>query len=134
MKYILGATVGTVVAGGNGRGLSSTQLIYPVSIYLDTASNSLFISNFLGHNIVRWVLGANSWTWIVGRANGIASSTPTLFLNPVAITFDPMGNLYVADAGNHRIQLVMYNETIGKTIAGVSTTFGKFSLLLYFPY
>jgi len=134
MQYTLGATVGTVVAGGNAAGTSNTQLSYPIGIYFDSLSNSLLIANFNSQTVVRWVLGASSWTLIAGGLNSLTGSTPTLLSSPVCITLDPMGNLYVADSGKHRIQLFMAGQSSGKTIAGVSTTYGTFSSLLDAPY
>lgn len=134
MKYTLGATTGTVAAGGNGPGLGNTQLAYPIGIYLNTLTNSLYITNFYSQTVVRWVLGASSWTLIVGNANNVSGSTPTLLYQPVGITLDPMGNIYVADAANQRIQFFMSGQSSGQTIAGVSTTYGKFSSLLFYPY
>jgi hypothetical protein len=52
MEYTLGATTGTVVAGGNGPRTSTTQLTYPIGIYFDSLSNSLFISNFYSQSVV----------------------------------------------------------------------------------
>jgi len=64
----------------------------------------------------------------------LTGSTPTLLSSPIGITLDPMGNLYVANSGNHRIQLFMAGQSTGKTIAGVSSTYGTFYSLLYAPY
>jgi len=44
MKYLPGA---------NGPGYNNTQLYNPVGLYFDSSSNSLFITNFGAHNIVR---------------------------------------------------------------------------------
>ncbi len=134
MEYTLGATTGTVVAGGNGPRTSTTQLTYPIGIYFDSLSNSLFISNFYSQSVVCWVLGASSRTLVAGSPNNLTGSTPTLLYQPVGITFDPMGNLYVADSANHRIQLFMAGQSSGTTIAGISTTSGQVSSFLYFPY
>lgn len=43
MKYLPGASSGSVVAGGNGAGYNSSQLLNPVGLYFDSSSNSLFI-------------------------------------------------------------------------------------------
>ncbi|CAF4123188.1 unnamed protein product, partial [Rotaria sordida] len=107
MSYIVNASSGTVVAGGNGPGTSNTQLNYPIGIYLDLSSNSLFIVNYNSNNVVRWVLGANSWTIIAGSSSGINGTSSTLLYRPIGITVDSMGNVYVADAYNHRIQFFL---------------------------
>ena len=74
MAYYSGATAGIVVAGGNNQGSLSNQLNYPLGIYLDMSSNSLYIANNNDHNIVRWVVNASSWTLIAGSANGQSGS------------------------------------------------------------
>ncbi|CAF1132663.1 unnamed protein product [Rotaria sordida] len=134
MSYIAGASSGTVVAGGNGLGTANTQLKYPVGIYFDASSNSLIIANTGANNIVRWALGASSWTLIAGSINGTRGSNATLLNYPVGVTMDPMGNTYVADRNNHRIQLFLAGQSIGMTIAGVTNATGTSSTLLNNPY
>ena len=45
-----------------------------------------------------------------------------------------MGNMYVADKDNYRIQLFMAGQSEGITIAGVTNVFGNNSTLLYQPW
>ena len=45
-----------------------------------------------------------------------------------------MGNLYVADRNNHRIQLFMNGQLEGITIAGITSTIGSNSTLLTVPW
>ncbi|CAF1363586.1 unnamed protein product, partial [Rotaria magnacalcarata] len=66
MSYASGASVGTMAAGGNGFGTSYTQLEYSVGLYFDSLTNSLVVANSAAHNIVRWILGDNSWTQVAG--------------------------------------------------------------------
>lgn len=134
MKYVLGSTVGTIIAGGNGRGSGNTQLFYPVGICLDVLSNSLYVTNYFGHTVVRWIKGVNSWTEIFGSLNGFNGSTPTLLNNPIDVTLDPMGNVYIVDAGNQRIQLFLVDQSISKTVVGVTTTTGISSILFQDPH
>ena len=134
MSYASGASSGTVVAGGNGAGANNTQLNAPTGLYFESSTNSLLIANFGAHNIVRWVLGASSWTLVVGSINGVNGSSSTLLTYPTGVTLDSMGNLYVTDYGNHRIQLFLAGQTNGSTIAGVTGTLGAASNQLYYPY
>jgi sugar lactone lactonase YvrE len=135
MSYTSGASTGTVVAGGNGQGLSNnnTQLNYPNGLYFDSLSNSLVIANYGANNIVRWVLGDSSWTLITGDDSGLPGNTSTLFNGAVDITFDPMGNMFVVDRRNHRIQFFSMGQTNGTTIAGITGISGANSSLLNFP-
>ncbi|CAF1054949.1 unnamed protein product [Rotaria sordida] len=133
VSYVSGASSGTVVAGGNGPGTNNTQLRNPAGLYFDSSTNSLVIANYGAHNIVRWVLGANSWTLIVGSINGSAGSTSTLLNYPTDVTFDFMDNMYVVDMFNHRVQVFFSGQTNGTTIAGVTGEIGSNSTLLNFP-
>ncbi|MES2777524.1 MAG: fibronectin type III domain-containing protein [Bacteroidota bacterium] len=53
----------------------------------------------------------------VAGGNGIGAA-PNQFNAPFGITKDAMGNLYVADAGNHRIQKFLPGNNNGITVAG----------------
>ncbi|CAF3723043.1 unnamed protein product [Rotaria sp. Silwood1] len=134
MCYASGASTGVVVAGGNGRGTNITQLAGPVRVYFDSFSNSLIIANHLAHNIVRWPLGATSWILLAGDINGNSGSNATTLTYPIDVTLDPMGNMYVADRLNYRIQLFLNGQTEGITIAGVAGISGNNSILLNMPF
>src|ERR1700722_14804912 len=129
MSYLSGASNGTVVAGGNGAGTGNTQLYLPIGLYLDLSSNSLIIANYGAHNIVRWVLGATSWTLVAGSSSGTPGFTSTLLINPYDVTLDSLGNVYVADTGNERIQFFLANQSNGTTVAGITLTAGATSTL-----
>jgi hypothetical protein len=51
MRYIYNEPSGTIVAGGNGSGIATTQLFYPYAVYFDSYSNTLFIANSFANNI-----------------------------------------------------------------------------------
>ncbi len=117
MSYTSGASTGSVVAGGNGPGTNTSQLYYPVGIYLDSFTNSLIIANFAASNVVRWVFGANNWELIAGNITGSPDSSSTTLSICTGVTLDPMSNVYVVDAGNNRIQFFLTGQTVGATIA-----------------
>jgi DNA-binding beta-propeller fold protein YncE len=133
MQYLSGASSGTVVAGGNGAGTNNNQLNLPVGIYLDVSSNSLFIANAGANNIVRWVIGASTWTLVAGSVSGSNGNTSMLLDYPMGIVLDSMSNVYVADRNNHRIQLFLASQSNGTTIAGVSGRSGSNSTMLFKP-
>ncbi|CAF2862092.1 unnamed protein product [Rotaria sp. Silwood2] len=133
MKYLSGGSSGTVVAGGNGYGTGGNQLISPSGIYFDSSSNSLVIANYLGHNIVRWVLGASNWTLIAGSTTGTAGSSSTMLDHPTGLTLDSMGNIYVADTVNNRIQFFLAGQSNGTTIAGINGAAGSSAIQLSAP-
>lgn len=102
MQYTLNSSIGVLFAGGNGPGTSNTQFNYPSGSYFDSTTNSLIIANYAAHNIVRWPIGASSWTNLVGINGTYGTSNKLKY--PWDVTLDPMGNIYVADRTNHRIQ------------------------------
>ena len=134
MSYTVGATTGTVFAGGNGQGRNTNQLDYPIGLYYDSSTASLVIANAGANNIVRWNAGASSWTLLAGSVSGTIGATSTLLFYPVGVTFDQYGNMYVADTYNHRIQFFSAGQTTGITIVGVTSTPGSNATLLSFPY
>ncbi len=133
MRYTLSSTVGTVVAGGNGAGTSNTQLSNPRGLYYDSTTSSLLIANAGANNVVRWVIGASSWTLDAGSINGSSGSGSTTFYNPWDVTLDSVGNMYVADRYNQRIQLFLAGQSNGTTIAGATGSYGTSSTLLDEP-
>ena len=133
MQYLANASSGTVVAGGNGGGTGSTQLSEPDAFAFDSSTNSFFIASHINHHVVRWVLGATSWTLIAG-VTGSSGSTSTMLSSPIGVTLDYMGNMYVVDSGNHRIQLFLAGHSSGTTIAGVTGVSGNASDLLNSPF
>ena len=92
------------------------------------------IPNYSSHNIVRWVLGATNRTHVVGNINGTAGSTSTSLQSPVGVTMDPMGNIYVADSDNHRIQFFLAGQSNAITITGTTGVFGTNPNQLNCPY
>ena len=134
MAYQKNATNGMVAFGGQGPGVNRTQLWAPVGIYLDYVSNSLLIANHGAHNVLRWIRSERQWILMAGDINGIASNTSTTLRGVTDMIFDPMGNMYVADRNNHRIQLFMSGEYVGQTIAGVTGVSGINASLLNNPW
>ncbi|CAF1240615.1 unnamed protein product [Adineta steineri] len=134
MQYLSGDTSGTVVAGGNGYGTGTTQLWDPFGFTLDLSTNSLIITNYNAHSVVRWVVGATSWTLLAGSSSGVSGSSSTLLYNPIGVAVDQYGNIYVADSGNHRIQFFLAGQSSANTIAGVTGSSGTSATQLNFPY
>ena len=125
---------GNVVAGGNGGGYTKQQLSAPIGLFYDSFLKSFIIANYGANNIVQWKLGASNWTLITGGLNGFIGNSSTLFNQPVGVTADPMGNVYVADAYNHRIQFILQGRSECTTIAGVNGVSGANSTLLNNPF
>ena len=133
MYYPADVLNGTVVAGGNGQGLNTNQLSYQLSSYHDAVTNSLFISQCSTNNIIQWPLGASNWRLIAGYLNGTNSSGPSGFSCARDITLDPMGNIYVVDRDNRRLQFFSIGQSNGMTIAGITGILGANASLLNSP-
>ena len=133
MRYIEGNNTGVLVAGGNGTGNNINQLNHPMGIYFESLSNSLIIANTYANNIVRWRIGDSNWTLIAGNLNASSGNLPPSLSNPFAFTIDPIGNMYVADSSNHRIQFFSLGQAEGRTIAGITGVSGSNSTLLHAP-
>jgi len=134
MSFVIGTNNGTIVIGGTGSGVSDTQLCNPVGLQFDVISNSLIIANYLAHNVVRYVLDATHWTLPAGNINGFQGLTSTYFNRPIETILDPMGNMYVADRNNHRIQLFYIDQFNGSTIVGTTSVSGTNASLLHTPW
>ena len=117
----------TTIAGSGGTGFRGdggpaveAQLNYPVGMAVDGAGN-LYIADSDNHRI-RKVDSSGTITTIAGTGefgfNGDGGPAVEAQLNyPVGMAVDGAGNLYIADARNHRIRKVDSSGTI-TTIAG----------------
>jgi hypothetical protein len=133
MMYLPGATSGTIVAGGNGPGVGTTQLNGPIGIRYDPLTNSLLIGNNNANNVLRWVVGASNWTLFAGSINGTAGSSSGLLCNPTYVKMDSMSNVYVGDRCNQRILYFAAGQSSPITIAGTTGVAGSTSILLNLP-
>lgn len=134
MKYTLNSSIGVLVAGGNGPGFNNTQLNASRGLYFDSTTNSLVIANNRTNNIVRWPIDASSWSLVAGNINGISGSDPTFLNGPGDVILDFMGNVYVTDTNNHRVQFFLAGQLNATTIAGVSGSNGTTATRLNQPY
>jgi sugar lactone lactonase YvrE len=134
MSYASGANNGTLVFGFyGGAGTNNTQLYRPNGLYFDSITNSLLIANSGSNNIVRYVFGDSVWTLVAGNFNGSSGATSTALNTPVDMTLDPMGNMYVADGFNYRIQFYYAGQSNGTTIAGITGVTGNNTTTLNAP-
>ena len=129
MKYLSGVASDTVVAGGNGNGTANTQLNIPMVVHFDSMTKSLLIANYASNNVVRCTLGDGSWTLLAGAMDASSGKTDTLLHSPQGVTLDPMGNMYVTDTRNNRVQFFLP----GRTMAGVTGIAGGNKTQLSYP-
>ncbi len=129
MRWDNGATTGVVVAGTGTAGSNANELNQPVDVTFD-AQGRMYVADEQNHRIIRFAansVGGDNGTVLVG--NGTAGNTGTQLSSPEHVFFDAAGNLFIADAGNHRI--VTLQRTIDSTIQ-VSNT-GTYIAVATFP-
>ncbi|NMN37566.1 DUF6443 domain-containing protein [Pedobacter sp. SG918] len=102
-------------ADGTGTGASFSS---PIGLALD-ASGNLYVADYGNHRIRKIDLfgGVSTYagTGSAGLSNGAALSSS--FRNPMGLSFDAAGNLYVADRLNHSIRKIASSGTV-TTLAG----------------
>jgi len=134
MKYFYNSSSGILVGGNNICGTSTVQLCQPHGLFFEQSSNSLLIANSAAYNIVRWVLNDTQWSIVVGNSGGTFNGISPSTLNyPTDVMLDPMGNIYVADRANHRVQFFMADQSNATTIAGKTGMVGSNATLLSSP-
>ncbi|CAM2729660.1 unnamed protein product, partial [Rotaria socialis] len=99
-RYQLGEKNGTLVAGGNGKGVGLNQLNEPRYLVVDRQQN-VYVSDNRNHRVVKWNKGAKEGIVAAG-GQGAGSALTQLYL-PNEIFVDTLGTLYVADERNHRV-------------------------------
>ncbi len=119
VKKITPAGVVTTIAGstgGHADGTGSEAKFYYLTGVTVDANKNIYVADKDNHK-VRKVTPAGVVTTLAGAASGFADGTGSAaqFNQPYDVAVDSDGNVYVADAGNHKIRKI--------TQAGVVTTF-----------
>jgi sugar lactone lactonase YvrE len=96
-----GAKEGIMVAGGQGRGNSFSNLSRPYAVMVDQSS-TVYVADSSNHRVMRWSKGATQGSVIVG-GNGQGGQA-NQFNCPTGLSFDRQGNIYVVDHGKNRVQ------------------------------
>jgi DNA-binding beta-propeller fold protein YncE len=119
----------STVAGSGKRGYSGdggpaleAELFEPYEVRFDPAGNMVFVE--MRNAVVRRVdaetgiITTVAGTGEVGFSGDGGPATEAKMDKPHSITFDPEGNLYICDIGNHRIRRVDAETGIISTYAG----------------
>jgi hypothetical protein len=107
----------------NGARATTQAIDYPRSVAVDAAGNFYLSSS--AQNRVYKVAPDGTLTLFAGSSYGYGGdggpATSAKLAEPKAIAFDKAGNLYIAEAGNHRIRKVTAAGVIS-TVAGNGET------------
>ena len=117
MSLYFGTLAGTAGSTGSTDATgSAARFNYPYGVAVDTAGN-VFVADYSNHTI-RKVTSAGVVTTLAGTAGSSGSTDATgsaaRFRNPIGVSVDTAGNVFVGDYNNHTIRKV--------TSAGVVTT------------
>ena len=113
---------GTGVAGlsGDGGPATAAQLNQPVRVAADAAGN-VYIADLDNHRIRRIAPDGTISTFAGTGAEAYGGdggpATAAQLDEPAGLALDAVGNLYIADSGNHRVRRIAPDGTIS-TIAG----------------
>lgn len=124
---IISTIAGTGTAGfsGDGGAASAAQLSNPVGIAVDRYVN-IYLTDVNNNRVRKIAAGSQIITTIAGGGTCTSGSfcgdgglaTLAALYNPMAITVDASGNIYIADTGNDRIRMIRAETGVITTIAG----------------
>ncbi len=116
IRKITVAGVVTTLAGTGNAGLAdgtgtAASFNNPIGITVDGSGNVYVVDN--GNNKIRKITANGAvttlaGTGIAGSGDGIGSEAS--FNNPIGITIDKKGNLYVTDNGNNKIRMIVQTK------------------------
>ena len=122
-----------IVAGITSCGYAKTQLCKPTGVYFEAVTNSVIISDYARNSVVRWIIGTSEWIRLAGNVSSTVGSSSAELNGPEGIGVDVIGNFYVPDRYNNRIQFFPVDQFDGLTIAGVTGLSGSNASLLSAP-
>jgi|GEM_PF-6212963 len=134
-KWKTGDTVGITVAGSSSGTAGSTAALLnnPIDVFRDALGN-LYIADAGNNRIQKWASAASSSSTVAGSSSGTSGTTASLLNHPTSVFVDASANIYIADAGNNRIQKWASAASSGSTVAGSSSgTAGSTASLLNAP-
>nr|ACD54700.1 NHL repeat containing protein [Adineta vaga] len=118
LKWDVGATSGTIVAGGQGPGYNSTQLNRPTAVYIDKYEN-MFVADRQNFRVQVFVNKSIYGHKIYG--NGTTTTPNNLHGGMFGLSGDFIGNIYIPDINYHRILKLSPNSTNATQVAGNGT-------------
>ncbi|NEV95103.1 hypothetical protein G3567_13255, partial [Psychroflexus sp. YR1-1] len=107
---------GSTYGFADGTGISA-QFANPTGVAVD-ASGTVYVADQFNHRI-RKITSAGVVSTLAGNIRGFADGegSSAQFNNPLGVTLDASGNVYVADGSNHRIRKITSARVVS-TLAG----------------
>lgn len=124
--HITSGAVSTLAGSGAASSLDGTgaAATFNTPIGITTDGANLYVADYSGRRIRRIVIATGVVTTLAGSGtNGSADGTgvAATFGNPSGITTDGT-NLFVSDAGNHKIRKITISSAAVSTLAGTGST------------
>lgn len=128
MKWLVNATEGIVVAGGNGNGSRTDQLTIPGGIVVDE-KQTIYVADENNHRVVSIPSHTLNGIIIAG-GHGPGNASDQLY-HLISLTLSSKGDLYVSDSNNFRIQMFEMNKnpSSGNNNYFICTLFTKLILI-----
>ncbi|CAF3007284.1 unnamed protein product, partial [Rotaria sp. Silwood2] len=115
VRYDVGDSEGTIVAGGNGKGDGLNQLNSPYRVFVDQ-DYSVYVSDEDNHRVMKWTDGATEGIVVAG-GQGAGGSLSQIHY-PRGIFVDNFGTLYAVDYENARVVRWLKDAVQGEVIVG----------------
>ncbi|CAF0901428.1 unnamed protein product [Adineta steineri] len=118
MYWANGSLSATKVVGTGYSGSSLNAVADVFGITVDSHGN-IYVADTMNHRVTKWIPGATVGIIIAGQ-NGISGSQSNQLSYPAGLFLDELHSyLYIADAGNNRIQrITLGGSTNATTVAG----------------
>jgi sugar lactone lactonase YvrE len=111
-KWVVTTIAGTAGTTGSNDGIGTSALFSNPAGIAISDTGTLYVADF-GNSTIRQITPAGP-TWVVTTIAGTAGTPGSsdgvgggaLFNNPTSVALDSLGNVYVADFGNHTIRQI----------------------------
>ncbi|CAF3254086.1 unnamed protein product [Rotaria sp. Silwood2] len=127
-RYRIGDQNGTLVAGGNGKGVGLNQLNFPTYIFVDK-QQAVYVSDNENHRVIKWNKGAKEGIVVAGGLGKGEALTHLWYPNGLFV--DTSDTIYVADAWNHRVMRWPKGVKQGTIIVGGNSKGAGFNQFQY---
>ncbi|CAF0990925.1 unnamed protein product [Adineta steineri] len=116
LKWPVGASQGIVVAGNGVIGTSLNNIGIAYDAKVDSSGN-IYVPDRNNGRVLKWTPPSLSGILVAGQISSSGSNADQLN-QPSHVIFDSVGNIYVCDAANNRIQRWVNGSSMGSTVVG----------------